>query len=162
MIRKQKKAIIGGQIKDYAIRNFIEVMAMIFLYSSTKFISISLLMLLLNSKALFIYLFQTIYNRKFPPISFCICCVLSFIGMVLVISPSKSSQQHSEQIKGNFFGICLCCFGTVMIGLADTYLYLRGNHKQATKWTRIKICCTMVFSIWLEPLLLKLSRRTIL
>ena len=142
-LKKQKKAIIGGQIKDYAIRNFIEVMAMIFLYSSTKFISISLLMLLLNSKALFIYLFQTIYNRKFPPISFCICCVLSFIGMVLVISPSKSSQQHSEKIEGNsflnFFGICLCLLGTIMSGLADTYLYLRGNHKQAPKWTRIEL-----------------------
>ena len=146
-LKKRKKDIVSSSIKDLVIPNGIDALGVILINVSTKYISISLFMIIFNSKALFIYLFQTIYNRKFPPISFCICCVLSFIGMVLVISPSKSSQQHSEQIKGNFFGICLCCFGTVMIGLADTYLYLRGNHKQATKWTRIKICCTMVFSI---------------
>ena len=69
---------------------------MIAVLLSTKHVSMSLFMIIFNSKALFIYLFQTVHKRKCPPLSFCVCCALSFVGMVLVIYPTQQTPQALE------------------------------------------------------------------
>ena len=127
---KRKKELVPSNIRDLVIRNALDVSGVIAVLLSTKHVSMSLFMIIFNSKALFIYLFQTVHKRKCPPLSFCVCCALSFVGMVMVIYPT---QQTPEALNPDplteTLGAGLCLLGTLLIGLADTYLHLRGRRE---------------------------------
>ena len=127
---KRKKELVPPNIRDLVIRNALDVSGVIAVLLSTKHVSMSLFMIIFNSKALFIYLFQTVHSRKCPPLSFCVCCAFSFVGMVLVIYPTQQTPESpNPDPLAEALGAGLCLLGTLLIGLADTYLHLRGRRE---------------------------------
>ena len=85
-LKLQKKKILPSFIRPLVIRNTLEMTAIISIFISVKLIPISTFVILFNSKGAIIYIFETIVEKKCPPISHVICCILSFVGMVMVIS----------------------------------------------------------------------------
>ena len=147
-LRSKGKSLIPAVITPLLVRNISEMLAVLFLFVSIKFIPFSTFTILFNSKGIFIYLFETILTRKMPPSPHIFCCVLSFIGMILVVSPTKSPDTGLRVSKlSHFLGIWGVLAGTACNGVSDVYLNHTSIALQEIKLDREQnllffgVCC---------------------
>ena len=143
-LRLKNKRLFPDIIKPLIIRNSLEILAILSMFISVKFVPISTFMVIFNSKGVLIYVFETVLKRRLPPTTHIVCCLVCFVGMIMVVSPSVDLS--SQASISETLGVLGCLVSTSFIGMSDVYLNHISECHQAIDSTETKIWCFSGFS----------------